>query len=340
MEKLLLPCTTTALLMFILCAGPLYAAPADGCGKFFVVQHERGPLEIEYCEYRPQKVEHLVLVVHGNGRQHTVNFESIKQAARSAGKERSTAVIAPRFPSQEDLKSNSRRSTLLYWEPDVGWKAGHNSLAAPELLRKTRISAFTVIDSLITDILERPDYRGMNKVTIAGHSAGGQFVNRYAAGTRLAEQRSKSFHFVIANSSSYLYFNDLRPHQGSDTNFFKPSRRDCPKVNEYHYGLEDLNQYMRQVGPENMKANYQRRQVTILLGDKDTLRQPGLSTTCMAEAQGSNRFERGVNYYHHIKNLFGNSISVRHKLIIVPGIGHDQDSMFRSKQALKVIFEE
>ncbi|MDH5254632.1 MAG: hypothetical protein OEW72_01840 [Gammaproteobacteria bacterium] len=62
-------------------------------------------------------------------------------------------------------------------------------------------------------------------VAIVGHSAGGQFVSRYAAGTRL-----KGLTFIAANPGSYMYLDRNRPVSGV-----------CAGFNDYRYGLDDLN---------------------------------------------------------------------------------------------------
>ena len=53
------------------------------------------------------------------------------------------------------------------------------------------------------------------QVVIFGNSAGGQFVNRYAAvgrGPGALAARGIQTRFIVANPSTYLYFGDDRPH--------------------------------------------------------------------------------------------------------------------------------
>ena len=47
------------------------------------------------------------------------------------------------------------------------------------------ISSFEVIDQIISHIAEPDLFPNLATIVVAGHSAGGQHVNRYAAGTRL-----------------------------------------------------------------------------------------------------------------------------------------------------------
>ena len=63
-----------------------------------------------------------------------------------------------------------------------------------------------------------------------GNSAGGQFVNRYAAvdrGPDVLAGRGLQVRFVISNPSTYLYFDRERP----------VSVPDGARVNHWRYGL-------------------------------------------------------------------------------------------------------
>jgi hypothetical protein len=68
------------------------------------------------------------------------------------------------------------------------------------------LSSFEVIDRLIDVAVKRNP--GIRRIIILGHSAGGQFVVRYAAINsrhELLEQQGVSIRYVVANSSSYPF---------------------------------------------------------------------------------------------------------------------------------------
>jgi len=72
------------------------------------------------------------------------------------------------------------------------------------------------------------------QVVIFGNSAGGQFVNRYAAvgrGPGALAARGIQTRFIVANPSTYLYFGDDRPHAA-------PGRS---AVNQWRYGFDGAN---------------------------------------------------------------------------------------------------
>jgi len=71
-------------------------------------------------------------------------------------------------------------------------------------------SSFEVMDALV-EWANR--FGAMDKTVVAGHSAGGQFVHRYAAFTPLPEQYAMGF--VAANPATWMYLDTLRPLQGN-----------------------------------------------------------------------------------------------------------------------------
>ena len=54
-------------------------------------------------------------------------------------------------------------------------------------------------------------FPNLKTVVVVGHSAGGQFVNRYAAGGAGCPNPLVEVRYVIMNPSSYLYVDDLGP---------------------------------------------------------------------------------------------------------------------------------
>jgi hypothetical protein len=97
---------------------------------------------------------------------------------------------------------------------------------------------------------------------IAGHSAGGQLVNRYAAGSDAEDFHSGfEFRYVVANPSSYLYLDAQRPVPGFLDLFSVPTPSEqsvCPGFDEYKHGLQELNPYMQTAGEEAILERYAR----------------------------------------------------------------------------------
>jgi hypothetical protein len=195
-----------------------------------------------------------------------------------------TLVIAPQF---------QERPPGLYWSS--GWKEGNRSQDAQ------RVSSFEVVDRMV---------EMFHGIALVGHSAGGQFVTRYAAGTRL-----QGLTFIVANPSSYMYLDTTRPVAGY-----------CPDFNEYKYGLENPNLYMS----AGVAPDYPDRNVIYLLGNRDTRADANLDTSCEAKRQGRYRYDRGLNFYRHLAAHFGRPV---HRLVVVNGVGHDPKRMLQAAKA-------
>ncbi|MGE3858239.1 MAG: hypothetical protein AB7G21_14895, partial [Dehalococcoidia bacterium] len=128
-----------------------------------------------------EAVTHAVLVVHGTNRNAVDYFDYADAAVPS-----SVLVVAPRFQTSDD----SPEKNELYWTSSE-WKQGGQSTGS----RPWEMSSFTVVDELLRSM--RATFPNLDTIVVAGHSGGGQFVQRYAATNRDGRN-----HFVVANPSS------------------------------------------------------------------------------------------------------------------------------------------
>ena len=95
-----------------------------------------------------------------------------------------------------------------------GWKDGEPALGSP-------IDSFTAMDRLLAALDDKARFPALKEIVVAGHSAGGQYVQRYAAGNRIEPTLSAPVRYLVANPSSYLYLEPNRP-TGSGNNFAIP----------------------------------------------------------------------------------------------------------------------
>lgn len=285
-------------------------------------------------------IDRLIIVLHGTGRTAESYFQAMASATKNAAAQENTLVIAPRFIMQSDIGESGYGDNYLYWTND-GWKEGLGT-AGSSGGGNPLISSYAVIDQLISQLVE--DFPNLKNIVMAGHSAGGQFFNRYAAVSpihELTDLKGISVKYIIANPSSYMYLNNERRIVGYDDLFRTPPRPTCGDYNEYKYGLEKLNEYMSQVETQTIREQYRNRNVVYLLGELDNdPNSSDLDTDCAAMMQGSNRLERGIIFYNYLKHFYGKSISETHSLHTVPGAGHDKARMFDSQQGRAVIFQD
>ncbi|WP_163505412.1 alpha/beta hydrolase [Fodinicola acaciae] len=255
-----------------------------------------------------------VIVMHGTGRNAAHYFElTTKAASAYAGK---AEIIAPWMQTSDD---NPERSDA-YWTngDETSWKDGGDAVD------QDKLSSYDAIDAILRILADKAKFPHLTKVTLLGHSAGAQFMQRYAAGAR-GLPSGLDIRFVVANPSSYAYLDKKRPASTSG----------CSHYNDYKYGLDHRNRYLSESTDQQIVRQYTSRSVTYLLGEKDTVQNGDMDDSCEANAQGKNRFERGKFYYAAIHQAYP---SAPHELSTVPGVGHDNEAMINSSQGKAAIF--
>ena len=273
---------------------------------------------------------HALIVIHGNSRNADKYFQYGASAAKKARENLTTLVLAPHFTITRDAAE--RAENQLYWTRSAGWKRGDRS--SPK--SRPRISSFEVIDLIFGLLGNRQRFPNLNRVVVAGHSAGGQFVQRYAAGhpddVIPAHLRVR---YVVANPSSYLYFDLQRPIAGASDFAIPPDTADCA-YDRYKYGLQRRNAYMNAAAGAGLAERYRKRDVVYLLGDEDT--DPyhrSLDKRCAAAAQGPTRFARGNSYKAYLDRFQAPHI---HRLLVVPGVAHNGRKMLTSEAGIAALF--
>jgi pimeloyl-ACP methyl ester carboxylesterase len=146
---------------------------------------------------------------------------------------------------------------------------------------------------------------------LIGHSAGGQFVERYAALMPSGAER-----IVAVNPGS-----DLFP------------RRDW----KFGYGFGGLPSGL---SDDAALQHYLAAPLTLYLGLADTDPQhPELDRSAAAELQGRYRLERGRECFAYAQNLAQeHGWKFSWVKVEVPGIAHDAQEMFAAKQVKKALF--
>ena len=269
-------------------------------------------------------VTRAVVVVHGTGRNAEGYFQRMISAAKSDGAGK-VMVVAPWFEGDGEGKPSAGEAT---WSNDA-WKQGYPAQ------RPAGLSSFTVMDNLLASLSDRSRFPNLKHITVAGHSAGGQFTQRYAAFGKAPSQLSwVDFNFAVLNPSSYIYFDNQRPNSGG-TSFAVPSSSSCSGYSDYKYGLGDRQGYPGQLTAQQAQAQYASRTVTIINGGADDFDNGDLDTDCAAMLQGPNRNSRGQYFLAHFLALQPNA---PHNRVVVPGVAHDSGEMFASPLAAPALF--
>jgi pimeloyl-ACP methyl ester carboxylesterase len=157
---------------------------------------------------------------------------------------------------------------------------------------------FTTIENLF-DYVKSLTANTSKSYFIYGHSAGGQFVHRFA----LFMPNARYERAVAANPGWYT----LPSYSG----------------HKFPYGLRDSN-----LSKESLKISFSRN-FTLLLGQDDlNALDPELRQTGAAEEQGATRFARGQNYFRTAQaEAAALGAQLNWKLQTVPGAHHSDTQM-------------
>ena len=288
-------------------------------------------------------IKRAVIVVHGRLRDADKYFELTMRAASVSNASSETVVIAPQFLHTADAARHEVETNVLRWNAEASLGGDHAKGPFP-------LSTFEVIDAIVAKLADRTHFPNLERIVIAAHSGGAQIIQRYAVVGRadqvlakaglqpyadgmeagVAKSTAMRMRYVVANPSSYLYFDATRP---------RPNDR-CAEVDRWRYGVNEPVGYVQ----GNMKAIEQRyltRRVIYMLGGADVdPNHSALDKSCMAEAQGHHRLERGNAYFAHVtKRARMQNVTLRHTRIEVPGVAHDADRMFNSVCGKAALFD-
>lgn len=339
------------LLSFLLSISIFTSPAAAQTSPFRITLEKEGKLlQMPYFSNYPldifnSGIEQAVIVQHGASRNPFDYFSYVVNSAHEVNCGQTTIILAPHILYEKDISTYKLDDDPLLAYYSSGWREGDNSLSTGDHPRAITASNFEFYDEMITLLADRNIFPNLKSIVFTGHSAGGQVTNRYAAGTKVPDtvlrETGIEISFVVANPSSYVYFTPERRVAGSLDKFALPTAEElekAPEYNHYKHGLEGLNEYMAAVGPEEIRKQYQRREVFYLLGDQDR-GSNNLERNAGAMIQGSNRYERGQIYYNYILHVFGPGTSYLHKKVIARGIAHSGNAMYNSYQGRKLLFD-
>ena len=286
------------------------------------------PLYVSRDWSKPQpSITRAVVVLHGRLRNADVYYHSALSAQAAAGEAgKATIMIVPQFLAEVDIEGWHLPPDTLRWSLE-GWEAGEPALGP------TPASSFDALDAILARVADRNIFPNLKQVVVAGHSGGGQVVQRYAIATQ-GEGRLAAAHiglrYVVANPSSYAYFSAERPEPQIAAS--------CPGYNDWKYGMEARPPYLAAPTTAELEQRYVARQVIYLLGTADTNPDhPALDKSCMAEAQGPYRYVRGHSYAATMVKRDGGTPN--HRVWDVQGVGHDGDKMLTSPCGLAALFD-
>ncbi|SDW13745.1 hypothetical protein SAMN05518669_10149 [Variovorax sp. YR634] len=280
-----------------------------------------------------------LIAMHGHSRDANKTFEATLRTVRNAGALDDTLVVAPLFQVPAD-KAASRCNSPGLPAPQPGdllWTCG-SWLEGGRSASGSRIGSFAVMDALVAELVQR--WPSLRTVTIAGFSAGGQFAQRYAAFAQNGGTAGKvAMRYVVADPSTWLYFDPVRPQLSSDgasvSGFAVPDAAACPEMNRWKYGTDDLPAHLGRSAAQ-ARRQYAEADISYLEGELDSNDARGtayrvLDKSCAAAAQGPFRLQRGLAYAQYDRTLL--APAKRREVVVVPGCAHDVACVFPSEAA-------
>jgi hypothetical protein len=218
------------------------------------------------------------------------------------------------------------------------------------------LSAFDFMDAIVRRLADRRSFPNLTKIVIAGHSAGGQFVNRYEMSNKIhGTLAGISMSYVVANPSTYAWPAALRPLPVGNADSATANREalgpngtkvntqftygpfdntKIPTFNNWPTGLQSRAGYTASMSDAQLTKQLVERPTTYLFGQVDVLPLGGFDSSPAAMAQGPTRRARGEAFVKFITD----SLGAKPTAMIVDECGHNDRCVFTTNEVFPVIF--
>ena len=309
-----------------------------------------------------ETITRAFVFVHGINRDADNHFRTALAAAFLAGALNDTAIVVPRFASNSSTAGSQAGNCGDVLAPDEAnwicdpsrpdtWRSGGGEVG------NDRLTSFDFMDEIVRRLARKEVFPNLKTIMIAGHSAGGQFVNRYGMSNQVHDSVGVSISYVVSNSSSFAYVDGFRPTESALPPTFAAGApgyhppvaagppppfvpfadaKNCTGYDTWPFGLNGRIGYASRIAGDQLKTQLTGRPVTYLLGEADVLPLGVFDVSCPAMAQGPNRLGRGLAFSKYVNEHLG----AHHKMIVVPFCSHSARCMFTSDVALPLIFPQ
>jgi acetyl esterase/lipase len=272
-------------------------------------------------------IQRALVVVHGGGRNADGSFRSGLAAAFLAGGADATLVVSPRFASNQGSEC---RDTIA--DGEIGWGCAGWRWGGPAPANDA-VTSFDAMDAILRQVARKDLFPNLRAIVVAGFSAGGQYVVRYAMANKVHDALGMQVSYVVGSPSSYAYPDASRPDAGDGT--FQPfiDAQNCTTYHRWPYGLQNRAGYAASLTDEQLRAQLVARPITYLLGGLDTTPEFGFDATCPAMAQGPSRLARAQSFHKLMTSKYG----AKHALVVARACGHSDRCVFTSEMALPLL---
>jgi hypothetical protein len=315
-----------------------------------------GSFEDEDTLLQHQSLTHIYIIVHGSGRNADDYLCGGISSVSPGLMQTAVMVIAPWFPAPGDNtpdNSSIPDEQLLRWN-ETGpihhtWRYGAESMTDGVT------SSYQTMDVMVERIMfDKHRFPNLQRIIVAGHSAGGQFTHRWILTSNsriwrdsetISDDELVPIRVVAANPRSFCYLDSRRYNKNGE--LVEPTAdciANCPGYNQWEWGLETdgrvpMPRHVRKQIEEHggdttwLTQNYGQRDVVYLAGELDVLKV--ISECEDDDFQGEYRFERSKLYFDSLQEFYK---SPTHHRLVVDGVNHEHCLMFQSEAGQQALF--
>jgi acetyl esterase/lipase len=273
-------------------------------------------------------IRRALVIVHGGDRDAGRSFRTGMAVTFLAGGLDTTLVVAPHFASSQGPECHDMvAATEIAW-PCGGWRWGSVATTSDA------ITSFAALDDTLKRVARRDIFPNLRFIVVAGFSAGGQYVVRYAMANRVHDTLGVPVSYVVGSPSSYAYPDAARPNPDHDNRIEPyPDAQNCTTFHRWPYGMQERQGYAAAIPDAQLRSQLAARPITYLVGALDTTPDGGLDMSCPALAQGNGRVERAQAFVR----LVAEKYKATPRLTLVRGCGHEERCVFTSDAALPIL---
>lgn len=263
----------------------------------------------------------------------------------------SVAVVAPFFPNRNDKgtafpynpdgekQADKYPSPALVWS-NTAWAGGAANKYPPH--RET-VSAFDALDQLLQWFGDRSRFPNLQQIVVAGHSLGGQMVQRYAAVGYTPEQLGLDVPVAwwVGDPNSLLWLSADRPL----------STGKCPTYDEYDEGLDGYDTFgsdrsgpmaynldLAAQGRAAVLANFAGKAIHWGRAQRDKGDQS--NGNCAPYTTGQDRNERFFQFVGAFRPTCDDPASNNCDTVDIVDSGHDAPTMFEAPAGQARLFTD
>lgn len=236
----------------------------------------------------------ILFAMHGAERSADTQIKAWRPLAEKYG----FILIAPEFTKENGYTENDYQFGGLLDEKNS------------EKLRPEKEWTFALIEALFDYVKKETDNTAA-RYALFGHSAGGQFVNRFMA----AMPAARVSRAVAANPSSWVF----------------PQAEGIAGTDGMNYGWPYSFKNTPFADAKSLRQFYG-RQLVVQIGTADNFNDGSMATDAASMAQGPHRYARAHNFYDLCaRQAADEGVTLRIRLAEVEGVGHGSYGMVYGK---------